>query len=116
MTTAVDISVTQGPSFFIELINPAAQNVEVNVSGVPALIEVISDNIIERIIEVTPFTKVLNGLSAVVDQSEHGLSVVRNLRVTKPDGEIVEVQENILGTTVQVDSNISLDDHILFIY
>lgn len=98
------------------IVNAVPDYVDVVVDRLPDYVEVINEQVIERIVEVVPFTKVLSGFTDTIDQAEHGLSVVRGLRVCKPTGELVEVAENYSGTTVRIDSNILLDDHILTLY
>lgn len=67
-------------------------------------------------IQTVPFTKVLSGYTVIILKAEHKLNIIRNIRLTRPDGEIADVQGNILGTTVTITSNILLDGYVLMIY
>lgn len=82
----------------------------------PIYVDVIEENVIERVVTNSPFTKTLSGFTDTIDHDEHGLSVVRGLRVCKPTGEAVELKDTYDGTTVTIESNVLLDDHILTIY
>lgn len=64
-----------------------------------------------------PFTKVLSGFTDTILQSEHNLLYLRGLRVCDPGGEEVEVKETYPdATSVKIDSNVLLDDHVLTMY
>lgn len=98
--------IVQDPPAIIRVINP----------NLPSSINVISYNVIERVVTEPPYSKILSGFTDSIDQAEHGLTYVRGLRVCKPTGELVDVAETYSGTTVQIDSNILLDNHILTLY
>lgn len=74
------------------------------------------ENVIERVIEEPAYPKSISGFTVTVLQAEHGLTFPKGLRVTDQYGEEVEVKETYLGTTVRIDSNIDLADHLLVIY
>lgn len=105
MSDVIKIFVREAPSI-IKVIQPAARQ----------LIKVFAYNVVERLLLETPYTKALGGSSVTVEQSEHLLTFVRGFRVNKITGEEVEVNSNISGNTVTIDSNVSLEDHILTIY
>lgn len=62
------------------------------------------------------FTKILgNVFSTTVLQTEHGLASAIGVFLLKPDGNEVSVQWQIIGTTINIYSNINLLDHKLII-
>lgn len=78
-------------------------------------IELFNQEVIQIVVPGT-FTKVLSGLSDSIDEIEHGLSVVRGIRVCDPDGNLTEVKETYIGTTVDIESTLPLDGYTITIY
>ena len=89
---------------------------EVNVDS-PVIYEIEVEGIIREQTGIIPFTKVLTGTSITILEAEHGLTIVRGVRVYKTmTGEIIQTAEIILGTTVIINSNIDLTNYSLMIY
>lgn len=104
-------------SEYVKIIVPLLpDNVKVVLQRQPDHVKVFIENIIERVVEIDPYIKTLSGFTDTINQAEHGLTIIRGLRVNKPTGELVEVAETYSGTTVTIDSNILLDNHTLIIY
>ena len=61
------------------------------------------------------FEALLQGTSVVLLGEDHGLEVIRSVRVVNPAGSLVEVEMRILGADIEILSNISLDGHRLFL-
>jgi hypothetical protein len=63
------------------------------------------------------FTKTFGDiLTDTVNAGEHGLPAVHSVLIKTPADEIVSVKTTVIGTTVTIDSNISLLNHKLLIY
>lgn len=63
------------------------------------------------------FTKTMGAVyGANVLFAEHGITEVKSVSLFNPSGDEVSVAVNVIGTTVTIDSNIILTNHVLKIY
>lgn len=66
---------------------------------------------------ILTYTKTFgNVFTDTILNSEHGLSTIHNVIIKTSGGDVISADVNILGTTVIINSNISLLNHTLLIY
>lgn len=91
--------------------NLGSNNVQDALEELQADIDVLSSG------SILTYTKTFgNVLTDTILNSEHGLSTVHNVIVKTSSDDRVSVKVNISGTTVTINSNISLLNHKLLIY
>lgn len=91
--------------------NLASSNVQDALEELQGDIDVLSSG------SILTYTKTFgNVLTDTILNSEHGLSTVHNVIVKTSADDRVSVKVNISGTTVTINSNISLLNHKLLIY
>jgi len=63
------------------------------------------------------YTTKLYGYSYYIPKTKHKLPFIKGILVLKPTGEVVSVAEKIFSDwSIQLDSNILLDNHTLILY
>lgn len=91
--------------------NLGSNNVQDALEELQADIDVLSSG------SILTYTKTFGNVTTdTILNSEHGLSTVHNVIVKTSSDDRVSVKVNISGTTVTINSNISLLNHKLLIY
>lgn len=107
----VNVNVT--PVLPVNVVGIVVPAVELEVQPVPPVpLKLDTDPPVPR----TRFVKVFGSvLTDTVLAAEHLLSTISNLVVLHPDGREVSVEWSLTGLTVEVKSNVNLNNHILII-
>jgi len=66
---------------------------------------------------IPTYTKTFGNVTTdTINSGEHGLSTVHNVIIKTASNDVVSVRLNISGTTIIINSNVSLLNHKLLIY
>lgn len=110
-----DLVATMGGSASSVTVTPTGNLSSSNVQD--ALQELQSDIDLLTSGTIPTYTKTFgNVFTDTILAAEHGLSAVHNVVIKTPSDNLVSVRLNISGTTVTINSNISLLNHKLLIY